>query len=108
MADADFETFLAAFQRERPWLPQDLALHYARLYGTRARALLAGAASLAALGRKFGPTLYEAEARYLRDNEWAETAEDILIRRTKHGLHMTPDEKAAFASWFESAPASAH
>ena len=108
IANADFETFLSGFERERPWLPRDLARHYARLYGTRASALLAGASSPDALGRKFGPTLYEAEARYLRANEWAETAEDILIRRTKHGLHMTPGEKAAFANWFESAPASAH
>ena len=108
MADADFGKFFAAFQREHPWLPDDLALHIARLYGTCAKTLIGNAASLGALGQKFGPTFYEAEARYLRSREWAETADDILVRRTKHGLHMTPEQKAEFAAWFESAPASAH
>src|SRR3712207_6821389 len=35
MPDADFDTFLAEVGRRHPWLPQPLAYHYARLYGTR-------------------------------------------------------------------------
>ena len=42
------------------------------------RDLLGGARSLADLGRHFGGALYEREARYLREIEWAQTAEDIL------------------------------
>jgi len=38
--------------------------------------------------------------RYLMKQEWAETAEDILTRRTKHSLHMSAEEKAAFGAWF--------
>ena len=34
IVDADFDRFLAGLRREHPWLPADLALHYARLYGT--------------------------------------------------------------------------
>jgi len=35
--------------------------------------------------------------RYLMRSEWAETAEDVLWRRSKSGLHVTPDAAAALA-----------
>ena len=70
------------------WLPADLARHYARLYGTRARDLLGDAAGIEGLGRHLGGLLYAREADYLCRVEWARTAEDILERRTKHGLHL--------------------
>ena len=35
-------------------------------------------------------SFYEREARFLMAQEWATTAEDIVMRRTKHALHMTP------------------
>ena len=99
MPDADFERWLAVFQAARPWLPADLARHYGRLYGTRAENLLVGAKGLDDLGRHFGGTLYEREARFLLVEEWAESAEDILTRRTKHGLHLDPAQTAAFGQW---------
>jgi glycerol-3-phosphate dehydrogenase len=99
MPDADFGRWLAAFTARRPWLTPRLAAHYARLYGTRAEALLADAEGPAALGLHFGGDLYEREAAFLMREEWAETAEDILERRTKHGLHLTPAERAGFAAW---------
>ncbi len=43
----------------------------ARLYGTRAEALLDGAAVIADLGRHFGALLYEREVDFLRRTEWA-------------------------------------
>jgi len=58
------------------------------------------ATDLTGLGRHFGGTLYEAEVRYLVAKEWAQTAEDILWRRTKHRLHLTEAEQAVFADWF--------
>jgi glycerol-3-phosphate dehydrogenase len=72
------------------WLPAPLVLRLSRAYGTRLRELLAGAASVRDLGRHFGAGLYEVEARYLSDREFARTAEDMLWRRTKLGLHMAP------------------
>ena len=103
--DADFDAFLAALRAEYPWLPEALATHYGRLYGTRARALLGDADSLDALGRRFGPLLHEAEAAYLREHEWATAAEDVLRRRTKHALTMNAAERDAFAAWFEAGAA---
>jgi D-erythritol 1-phosphate dehydrogenase len=98
---ADIQRFIERLRLDYPWLPPDLARHYARLYGARTSALIDGARSLAELGRRFGPRLYEAEARYLRAREWAETPEDILTRRTKHALHMNAEEKAAFGAWHD-------
>jgi glycerol-3-phosphate dehydrogenase len=77
-----------------------LVTHYARLYGARTKDVVGPAATLAGLGRHFGGQLYEAEARYLVAREWAQTAEDVLWRRTKHRLHLTPAEQKAFADWF--------
>jgi len=96
---ADFDRFLAGLRRRHAWLPAALALHYARLYGSRALALLGAAHGMADLGRHFGGLLYEREARFLIDQEWALTAADILERRTKHYLHLGPAERRAFEAW---------
>jgi len=37
--------------------------------------------------------------RYLMREEWAVEADDILWRRSKEGLHMTADQRSAFADW---------
>ena len=95
MPGADFERFLGQLQTAQPWLPEELARHYARLYGTRTTVLLNGARDLSGLGRHFGGLLYQAEIDYLRKAEWARTAEDVLDRRTKHGLHITPEQRVA-------------
>ncbi len=62
-----------------------------RAYGTRAAAMLHGTRNIADLGLWFGGDLNEAEVRFLREQEWAVTAEDILWRRTKLGLTLTRD-----------------
>jgi len=63
-----------------------------RQYGTKARDVLADAASPADMGEHFGAELYQREVDYLIEQEWARTAEDILWRRTKLGLRMRPEE----------------
>ncbi|MPZ12625.1 MAG: glycerol-3-phosphate dehydrogenase [Kiloniellaceae bacterium] len=98
---ADFDAFLAGVAARHPWLPPPLAAHYARLYGTRAEALLDGAKALPDLGRAFGGLLYEREADFLLRNEWVSSTEDLLERRTKHGLFLTAEQKAGFSNWLE-------
>lgn len=102
MRDADAVLHLEDVMRAYPWLPRKLARHYARLYGTRIERLLDGATGMDGLGRHFGGLLHEAEVRYLLRAEWAETAEDILFRRTKHHLHLTETEAADVARWLEA------
>ena len=99
--DADVPRFIARLQREFAWLPDDLLRHYARTYGSRTARVIGTAQSLGDLGRRFGPNLHETEVRYLIAEEWAETPQDILTRRTKHGLHMSAEETAAFGAWFD-------
>ncbi|WP_298968305.1 glycerol-3-phosphate dehydrogenase [uncultured Roseobacter sp.] len=103
--EADFETFLGQIRTDYPWLPSALAKHYARLYGTRLRQIVGDATELSALGRQFGPMLYEAEVTYLVTQEWATCADDILKRRTKHGLTLSAAEAARLQDWFGNAVA---
>jgi len=99
IANADFEQFLGDLAGEYPWMPASLLKHYGRLYGTRTRALVGAARSLDELGRCFGKDFFEREAAYLFDREWAVTSADIIERRTKHGLHLSAEERAAFEHW---------
>lgn len=103
MAQADFDRFLSALSADYRFLPAPLALHYARLYGTRARRLLGTTRAMTDLGQHFGGLLYAIEADYLRRHEWAGHPDDILRRRTKHYLHMTPAEQEGFAQWMTAA-----
>jgi glycerol-3-phosphate dehydrogenase len=90
--DGDFAAFHAGLRRQRPWLPPALARRLARAYGSRVEDLLGGATRLQDLGRDLGPGLglTEREVEYLVQEEWARTAEDILWRRSKLGLHGGP------------------
>jgi glycerol-3-phosphate dehydrogenase len=99
LPDADFDGFLAALGRERAWLPPELARRYARAYGTRIGTLLDGASGLRDLGEPLGEGLYEVEADYLVRQEWARTAEDILFRRSKLGLHVGDATAARLRAW---------
>jgi glycerol-3-phosphate dehydrogenase len=93
--------FLARLDDLSAWMPGPLVLRLSRSYGTRIQDILGDAKSLRALGRHFGAGLYEAEVRYLIEKEFARSAEDILWRRTKTGLHMSRAEQAALARWME-------
>jgi glycerol-3-phosphate dehydrogenase len=77
------------------WVPRPMLARMAHAYGTRLRDVLDGAQGIAALGRHFGGGLYEAEVRYLKDKEFARTADDILWRRTKLGLALDDAERRA-------------
>jgi glycerol-3-phosphate dehydrogenase len=91
-----FADLVAELQRDYPGLRPSVVRHCARLYGTRARELFGSARTGADLGRHFGGDFYEREAIFLRDTEWATRADDFLDRRTKHGLHLTTAQRAAF------------
>ena len=70
--------------------------------GTATEALLAGG-----LGANIGG-IFEAELDHYVRNEWATTADDVLWRRTKMGLHVGNSGKAAIANWFgEASPPAA-
>jgi glycerol-3-phosphate dehydrogenase len=95
----ELPAIVARLVRSYPFLDPAHATRLMRAYGTRASRLLGKARSTDDLGRRFGATLTEAEVRYVSEQEWAVTAEDILWRRSKLGLHMSRDETAAFEIW---------
>jgi glycerol-3-phosphate dehydrogenase len=82
-----------------PFLRDDHLRRLVRTYGTRAHQVLGDARSADDLGQLFGCDLTERELRYLMEREWASTAEDVLWRRTKLGLRVTPTEAARLEAW---------
>jgi glycerol-3-phosphate dehydrogenase len=86
-----------------PWLPEMQANRYIQLYGTRTDDLLRGAASLADLGPLIGADLYQREVDFLKETEWAETVDDIVWRRTKLGLRLSPVEIGRLQSYLREA-----
>lgn len=97
---ADFNAFLDEVTKRWAFLSPDQALRLARAYGTRVEKILGSAQEADALGEHFGAGLTRAEVDYLIAEEWAVTADDILWRRTKCGLHMSDAERARFAQVF--------
>lgn len=77
---------------EYPFLEITVVKRLVRSYGTRARAWLGQAKSLADLGQDFGHGLCAAEVDYLVAQEWARSAEDVLWRRSKLGLRFSPEQ----------------
>ncbi|WAG80332.1 glycerol-3-phosphate dehydrogenase [Metapseudomonas furukawaii] len=83
------------------WLPTSLARRWASLYGSRTWRLLEGVRELVDLGEHLGVGLYAREVDYLCREEWAMSAEDILWRRTKLGLFMSPGQQARLAQYLK-------
>ncbi len=98
LGGADFETFVSALVQSYPDLPPDAILRLARAYGSDAEAILMSGD----LGKEVGPGLFEAELRHLVENEFVTCADDVLWRRSKLGLHYTPEQRQAVADWFAS------
>jgi glycerol-3-phosphate dehydrogenase len=93
----EFESWTRTRQQQYAWLSPDLVARYARAYGTRLGAMLGHCRSMADLGREIVPGLFEVEADYLVRQEWAQSADDILWRRTKLGLHLSLQQRPGAA-----------
>ncbi|WP_425230507.1 glycerol-3-phosphate dehydrogenase [Sphingomonas sp.] len=97
----DFAAFVAEVRRRWPFLGNDRSARMAHAYGSAITAMLADVADEGALGRAFDAGLTEVELRWMRDHEWARSADDALMRRSKLGLRMTAAERAAVQAWFD-------
>jgi len=91
--------FIAELNARYPFLSPADATRIARAYGTRAEWWLEGAKNWDDLGIDFGAGLTEAEIAYLQEAEWARSAEDVLWRRSKLGLHMSGAERDGVAAF---------
>ena len=102
--DTDLQRFTEALAlRLPPGVGAATGRRWARAYGSRVQSLL----NAPTLGAEVAPGLFEAELRYLHQHEWACSADDVLWRRSKLGLHLTPREREAVAAWWaaQAAPA---
>ena len=104
MPAADFDAFVARARLAHAWLPDALLHRYARAYGTRLERLVGDARSLRDLGEEVLPGLHEREVDYLRREDWAVTAGDILYRRSKLALHLPAGSEARLDTWLGSHP----
>ncbi|MFC1674134.1 glycerol-3-phosphate dehydrogenase C-terminal domain-containing protein [Pseudomonadota bacterium] len=73
----------------------------ARRHGELAHKVLDGADTMADLGQHFGAGLTAREVDYMIAFEWARTADDILWRRTKHGLKLNEEQRNVLAAYIE-------
>lgn len=100
---ADFAAFLQGLQLRHAGLPTALVESVARRHGTLSGEILRTASSVADLGEDFGGGLHEAELAHFIRREWAYTAEDVLWRRSKCGLHMSEPQRSRVAAWMAQA-----
>jgi glycerol-3-phosphate dehydrogenase len=54
------------------------------------------------LGQNLGAVLYQREVDFLIETEWAESVEDIIWRRSKLGLRLSPVEIGRLASYLKN------
>ena len=94
--------FLDWLEGAAEWIPQPMLARLSSAYGTRLLEIIGDATRLSDLGRHYGGGLYEAELRYLATREFARSGDDILWRRTKLGLELTPAEQRAVAKRMEN------
>lgn len=95
LAPLEQEIVAQAGQLSRPTVHR-----LARAYGTEALNFARGD-----MGRQLGQGLTEAELDHLTTREWAQTAQDVLWRRSKLGLWFSDDEVAGLKHLLGEGPA---
>lgn len=95
------EGLLSDLALQHPYLSHAAMYRFAHSYGRRTFNMLGDARQIGDLGGRLMGDLYRRELDYLREWEWAKTADDVLYRRTKLGIGATQHEldavKTAFA-----------
>ncbi|MGH8682085.1 MAG: glycerol-3-phosphate dehydrogenase [Burkholderiales bacterium] len=96
-----FPELVRAYRGRYPQLDPAWLERLLRRHGTRAAEILGDARAEADLGKAFGGGLYARELAYLVAHEWAGSADDVLWRRTKCGLHMTEGQRRRVADFLK-------
>ena len=90
---AERETAKAELYKRYPQLPPALLQSVFRRHGVLAHEVLGDGR----VGEDYGAGLSERELHYLVEREWARSADAVLWRRTKCGLHMTEAQRRRVA-----------
>ena len=99
--DNDVDRFVDECATDYPFLSKTLINRYARSYGTCMHIILSGAHDLSDMGADLGGGVYGRELDYLIAYEFAKTAEDVLWRRSKLGLHLDSETQKSIAKYME-------
>jgi glycerol-3-phosphate dehydrogenase len=99
LPEGGLAAWLDDLARRYPEMPPRLLRALGHRHGSRVPAVLGDARKLGDLGQDFGTSLTEREIDYLRHEEWAVGADDILWRRTKCGLSMSAVERERVAAF---------
>ncbi|MEQ1652453.1 MAG: glycerol-3-phosphate dehydrogenase [Hyphomicrobium sp.] len=97
VGDAGYTTWFDALAARRAGFERRDLQRLARRYGTRIEALLGDSHSPADLGADLGAHLSVREVEFLKREEWATTADDVIWRRTKTALHVPREMRTALA-----------
>jgi glycerol-3-phosphate dehydrogenase len=91
-----FEALVASLQSGAPGIAAATVRRLARAYGTEAQSILGNP------GRVLGADLGTGEVDYLVEKEWAQSADDVLWRRSKLGLRFSQQEKLTLQHYLET------
>ncbi|WP_297000288.1 MULTISPECIES: glycerol-3-phosphate dehydrogenase [unclassified Thalassospira] len=92
--NASYDAAFASYAARYDWMDAVMLKRLLRAYGTRIEQIIGNAKGVRDLGKCYGHDLYEAEVRYLIDNEWVRDINDLLWRRSKLGLRLSGDQVA--------------
>lgn len=82
-----------------PVISKKHATRLIRTYGTCSHEMSKHIQTQEQLGKHFGQQLYGFEVDYLLTQEWAQSAEDVLWRRTRMGLFLSAEETARLGAY---------
>jgi glycerol-3-phosphate dehydrogenase len=101
------EALVARTKASWPFLADGHARRLVGAYGTRTGRVLGAATRPDDLGPRLGADLTGAEVRYLMREEWAQTADDVLWRRSKLGLRLAREEREGLARFMAAGAGAA-
>ncbi len=95
----NFEQYVHYARKKYKWMDPDLLTRYLYTYGSRTEIFLAACKNKESLGKKYCTYLYQIEVDYLISEEWAQSCDDILKRRTKLDLIIDEAGKKELANY---------
>ena len=99
MPKADFAAFFMRLKQDFPDFDEAHLRRLALGYGTEISKIIGTPEAPVMQGIDFGLGLHQAEVDFLMRYEWAITADDVLMRRTKLGYHADEGMRSALADY---------
>lgn len=96
-----YDELVLKLKTEFYFLDSILAQRLIRSYGTDAWKIMNGSTHPDDMGQVFGGSLTEREVKYLIQYEWAESAEDVVWRRSKLGIRLSEQEISILDEWMQ-------